>query len=71
MEAPMDLKPCPKCGGDPLFTEEEDFLDGEKTYGYACHPCKLNTSPLVRATTRENAAIAWNRLEDPGEQPAK
>ena len=63
----MDLQPCPLCDGDPLLTIEEDFFDDdEKIYGFSCCGGKMNTLPAVRATSKEAAASAWNKLEDPG-----
>jgi Lar family restriction alleviation protein len=56
------LKPCPFCGGDPVFHCSTGRV--HKTgniysiYSVDCNDCDL-TGP--RAETRKGAAIAWNR----------
>lgn len=56
------LKPCPFCGGDPVFYRStgraHETGNIYSIYSVDCNDCDL-TGP--RSETRKGAAIAWNR----------
>ena len=73
-----ELKPCPMCGGKPVFRNES--LDERCGYGYvitvACPDCRLqlatgnksdkagwNNEPADQQ--RDRAIAAWNRRAEP------
>ena len=62
------LKPCPFCGGSPVFIDTcyPANFDNKPFYLIACYECPV--SPMILETSKEHAIKTWNtRLENRGE----
>ena len=64
---PIELKPCPFCGGEAAVITKQynkGFLRGKGDYTYI--RCKLCHATSTAAFTKEEAEEAWNRRVDDG-----
>lgn len=61
----MKLKPCPKCGGEAMFSHIKDLYDESyRKYSVFCIE-KYNGNcdvEIGRYDTKEEAMKAWNKL---------
>lgn len=63
MNERTELKPCPFCGGNPIFYSYDPFdgYQGNLTkYAVACVKCTAR----INANTEEKAKAMWNRRAD-------
>lgn len=71
---PIELKPCPFCGGEAEINphsfwneKEKDFTD--KTFGVVCGECQTSGNQFYG--TEAEAVEAWNRRADDEPIPKK
>ena len=63
------LKPCPFCGGSPVFIDtcHPANFDEKPFYLIACYECPI--SPMILETSKEYVIKTWNtRLENRDDQ---
>ena len=61
------LKPCPFCGGSPVFTDTgyPNNLENKAFYIIACYECPV--SPMILETSKEYAIKTWNTRVENGD----
>ena len=65
MSEPINLKPCPFCGGEAILVKDiRDGNDGNIHY-VKCQQCSANAGAYFQGNSLRNAVEAWNKRPEP------